>query len=108
MSILISQPTRDKHVIKLPKELFKYTGETLYSYYFKQSSLFLTEKEIKGFSKKQTDIVSPVDSVILSATVGFRDIKNVEPPIILIFKKSGGRNTTAEHNCQFWDPQARK
>ena len=95
-------------VIKLPKEMFKYTEETLYSYYFKTSSLFLTDKEIKGLSKKQTQIVSPVDSVILSATVGFRDIKNVTPPIILKFKKSGVRNATAEHNCHFWDTQARK
>ena len=96
-------------IIKLPKEMFKYTEETLYSYYFKQSSLFLTEKEIKSLSSiKQTQIVSPVDSVILSATVGFRDIKNVEPPIILTFKKSGVRNITAEHNCHFWKPQARK
>lgn len=95
-------------IIKLPKEMFKYTEETLYSYYFKQSSLFLTEKEIKGLSKKKMQIVSPVDSAILSATVGFRDIKNVEPPIILTFKKSGVRNITAEHNCHFWKPQARK
>ena len=95
-------------VIKLPKEMFKHTEETLYSYYFKQSSLFLTEKEIKGHSKKKMQIVSPVDSAILSATVGFRDIKNVTPPIILTFKKSGVQNTTAEHDCHFWDPQARK
>lgn len=95
-------------IIKLPKEMFKYTEETLYSYYFKQSSLFLTEKEIKGLSKKKMQIVSPVDSAILSATVGFRDIKNVTPPIILTFKKSGVQNTTAEHDCHFWDPQARK
>ena len=95
-------------VIKLPKEMFKYTEETLYSYYFKQSSLFLTEKEIKGLRKKQMQIVSPVDSVILSATVGFRDVKNLEPPIILTFKKAGVRNTTAEHNCHFWESRARK
>ena len=95
-------------VIKLPKQMFKYAEETLSSYYFRQSSLFLTEEEIKGLSKKQTQIVSPVDSVILSATVGFRDIKNVTPPIILTFKKSAVRNATAEHNCHFWDPLARK
>ena len=95
-------------IIKLPTTMFKFSEEVLYSYCFKPSSLFLTEDEIMGYSNNEEQIVSPVDSVVLSATVGFRDIKNSTHSIIVTFKKSGASNATAVHNCYFWNPQARK
>ena len=97
-------------IIKLPKEIFTYSEESLYSYCFKQSSLFLNEKEIYGYKNKdnEADIFSPVDSVVSSATVGFRNIKNLTYSIIVIFKRFSASNATMVHNCYYWNPQARK
>ena len=92
-------------IIKLPKMMFTFSNEPVYSYCFKKSSLFLTEKEILGYSNNQEGIISPVDSVVSSATVGLRDIKDLTHPITVTFKKY---DVTAVHNCYFWDPQARK
>lgn len=92
-------------IIKLPKMMFTFSNEPVYSYCFKKSSLFLTEKEILGHSNNQEGIISPVDSVVSSATVGLRDIKDLTHPITVTFKKY---DVTAVHNCYFWDPQARK
>ena len=95
-------------IIKIPKETFGNSTETMFSYYFKQSSLFLTEKQIQSLNNNETQIDFFVDSNILSATVGFREVKNLTNPIILIFKISVNKNSSKTHNCQFWKPDIGK
>ena len=95
-------------IIKIPKETFGNSTETMFSYYFKQSSLFLTEKQIQNLNNNGTQIDFFVDSNILSATVGFREVKNLTNPIILIFKISMNKNSSKMHNCQFWKPDIGK
>ena len=95
-------------IIKIPKETFGNSAETMFSYYFKQSSLFLTEKQIQNLNNNGTQIDFFVDSNILSATVGFREVKNLTNPIILIFKISMNKNSSKMHNCQFWKPDIGK
>ena len=95
-------------VVKIPKETFSNSTETVYSYYFKQSSLFLTEQQIQNFKNNRTQIDSFVDSNILSATVAFREVKNLANPIILTFKKSLIVDVAGAHSCYFWNPDVRK
>lgn len=95
-------------IIKIPKETFMNSTETVYSYYFKQSSLFLTEQEIQNYKNNRTHIDSFVDSNILSATVGFREVKNLTKPIILTFKKSLIADVAGTHSCYFWSPYVSK
>ena len=95
-------------IIKIPKETFGNSTETMFSYYFKQSSLFLTEKQIRNLDNNGTQIDSFVDSNILSATVGFREVKNLTNPIILTFKKYMSRDSFELHNCEFWKPDMSK
>lgn len=95
-------------IIKIPKETFMNFTETVYSYYFKQSSLFLTEQEIQNYKNNRTHIDSFVDSNILSATVGFREVKNLTNPIILTFKKYMNKYSSEMHSCQFWKPDMSK
>ena len=95
-------------IIKIPKETFGNSTETMFSYYFKQSSLFLTEKQIRNLDNNGTQIDSFVDSNILSATVGFREVKNLTNPIILTFKKYMNRDSFELHNCEFWKPDMSK
>ena len=95
-------------IIKIPKETFGNSTETMFSYYFKESSLFLTEKQIQNLNNNGVQIDSFVDSNVLSSTVGFREVKNLTNPIILTFKKYMNKYSSEVHNCQFWKPDMSK
>lgn len=95
-------------IIKIPKETFGNLTETMFSYYFKQSSLFLTEKQIQNLNNNGVQIDSFVDSNVLSSTVGFREVKNLTNPIILTFKKSLIADVAGTHSCYFWSPYVSK
>ena len=95
-------------IIKIPKETFGNSTETMFSYYFKQSSLFLTEKQIQNLYNNGEQIDSFVDSNVLSSTVGFREVKNLTNPIILTFKKYMNKYSSEMHSCQFWKPDMSK
>ena len=95
-------------IIKIPKETFGNSTETMFSYYFKESSLFLTEKQIQNLNNNGVQIDSFVDSNVLSSTVGFREVKNLTNPIILTFKKYMNKYSSEMHSCQFWKPDMSK
>ena len=95
-------------IIKIPKETFGNSTETMFSYYFKESSLFLTEKQIQNLNNNGVQIDSFVDSNVLSSTVGFREVKNLTNPIILTFKKFMNKYSSEMHSCQFWKPDMSK
>lgn len=95
-------------IIKIPKETFGNSTETMFSYYFKESSLFLTEKQIQNLNNNGVQIDSFVDSNVLSSTVGFREVKNLTNPIILTFKKSLIADVAGTHSCYFWSPYVSK
>ena len=91
-------------VIKIPKQTFRNHSETVYSYYFKEASLFLTESQLLNIKGNATQINKLVDGNVLSATVGFREVSNLSEPVILTFKKSEQQTLEGNLTCQFYDP----
>ena len=92
-------------VIKIPKETFIGSPETLYSFSFTDSSLFLTEEQLQNINGNKTIIEQVVDSNVLSASILARRVENLtEHPIVLIFKKSEEQIADERLNCQFWNP----
>ena len=92
-------------VIKIPKETFIGRPETLYSFSFTDSSLFLTEEQLQNINGNKTMIEKVVDSNVLSASILARRVENLtEHPIVLIFKKSEEQIADERLNCQFWNP----
>ena len=95
-------------VIKIPKETFLETPETLYSFCFTEPSLFLTEGQLQNINGNQTTIEQVVDSNILSASILRRRVQNLNHSIVLTFKKSEKQVADGTLDCQFWDPSLRK
>ena len=93
-------------VIKIPKETFLETPETLYSFCFTEPSLFLTEGQLQNINGNQTTIEQVVDSNVLSASILRRRVQNHS--IVLTFKKSEKQVADGTLDCQFWDPSLRK
>ena len=92
-------------VIKIPKETFIGSPETLYSFSFTDSSLFLTEEQLQNINGNKTIIEQIVDSNVLSASILARRVENLtEHPIVLMFKKSEEQIADERLNCQFWNP----
>ena len=95
-------------VIKIPKETFTENLETLYSFCFTESSLFLTEEQLQNINGNKTTIEQVVDSNVLSASILSRSIENLSNPIVLTFKKSEQQIADGTLDCQFWNPSLRK
>ena len=95
-------------VIKIPKETFLETPETLYSFCFTEPSLFLTEGQLQNINGNQTTIEQVVDSNVLSASILRRRVQNLSHSIVLTFKKSEKQVADGTLDCQFWDPSLRK
>ena len=95
-------------VIKIPKETFLVTPETLYSFCFTEPSLFLTEGQLQNINGNQTTIEQVVDSNVLSASILRRRVQNLNHSIVLTFKKSEKQVADGTLDCQFWDPSLRK
>ena len=95
-------------VIKIPKETFIETPETLYSFCFTEPSLFLTEEQLQNINGKKTTIEQVVDSNVLSASILNRRVEKLSNPIVLTFKKSEQQNLDGTLDCQFWNASLRK
>ena len=95
-------------VIKIPKETFIETPETLYSFCFTETSLFLTEEQLQNINGNKTIIKQVVDSNVLSASILKRRIEHLSNPIVLTFKKSERQIEDGTLDCQFWNPLLRK
>ena len=91
-------------LIKIPREAFANSSETLYSYQFRNPSLFLTETQLQQLNGSKTKNNRTVESNVLSATVLLRSIKNLTNPVVLTFRLSGKQNEGGEIDCQFWNP----
>lgn len=91
-------------IIKIPGEVFANSSETLYSYQFRNPSLFLTETQLQQFNGTKTKNTQTVESNVLSATVLLKNIKNLTNPLVLTFRLSGKQNEAGETDCQFWNP----
>ena len=95
-------------IIKIPKETFIETPETLYSFCFTEPSLFLTEEQLQNINGNKTIIKQVVDSNVLSASILSRSVENLSNPIVLTFKKSEQQIADGTLDCQFWNPLLRK
>ena len=95
-------------VIKIPKETFIETPETLYSFCFTEPSLFLTEEQLQNINGNKTTIEQVVDSNVLSASILNRRVEKLSNPIVLTFKKSEQQNLDGTLDCQFWNASLRK
>ena len=91
-------------IIKIPREVFSNISETLYSYQFRNPSLFLTETQLQQLNGNRTKNTQTVESNVLSATVLLRSIKNITNPVVLTFRSSGKKIEAGEIDCQFWNP----
>ena len=91
-------------IIKIPREVFSNISETLYSYQFRNPSLFLTETQLQQLNGSRTKNTQTVESNVLSATVLLRSIKNITNPVVLTFRSSGKKIEAGEIDCQFWNP----
>ena len=95
-------------VIRVPKQTFIDTPETLFSYQFRKPSLFLTEPQLQHLNGNKVNNDQIVDSEVLSASVLRRVVKNLKKfPIILSFKPLQTANLEGI-SCQFWNPHLRK
>ena len=90
-------------VIKIPKVTFMENPETLYSFSFTESSLFLTEGQLQNINGNKTQIDQVVDSNVLSASILARKIEKLEIPIVLIFKKLEQQKVDGSIECRFWN-----
>ena len=86
-------------VIKIPKETFLVTPETLYSFCFTEPSLFLTEGQLQNINGNKRTIEQVVDSNVLSASTLNRQVENLSNPIVLTFKKSEQQNLDGKLDC---------
>ena len=93
-------------IIKIPRQVFANTPETLYSYQFRNPWLFLTETQLQQLNGSKTKIIQTVESNVLSATILLRNIKNLTNPVVLTFRLSGKQNQNEAGiiDCQFWNP----
>ena len=93
-------------IIKIPRQVFANTPETLYSYQFRNPLLFLTETQLQQLNGSKTKIIQTVESNVLSATILLRNIKNLTNPVVLTFRLSGKQNQNGAGiiDCQFWNP----
>lgn len=91
-------------IIKIPGEVFTNISETLYSYQFRNPSLFLTETQLQQLNGTKTENTQTVESNVLSATVLLRSIKNLTNPVVLTFRLSGKQNEAGKIDCRFWNP----
>ena len=93
-------------IIKIPRQVFANTPETLYSYQFRNPLLFLTETQLQQLNGSKTKIIQTVESNVLSATILLRNIKNLTNPVVLTFRLSGKQNQNEAGiiDCQFWNP----
>ena len=93
-------------IIKIPRQVFANTSETLYSYQFRNPLLFLTETQLQQLNGSKTKIIQTVESNVLSATILLRNIKNLTNPVVLTFRLSGKQNQNGAGiiDCQFWNP----
>ena len=95
-------------IIKIPKEVFFNTSETLYSYQFRKPSLFLTETQLHQLNGNLTNNNQTVDSNVLSATVLLKSIRNLTNPVVLTFRVSEKQREAGSIDCQFWNPNLGK
>lgn len=95
-------------IIKIPREVFTNTSETLYSYQFRKPSLFLTETQLQQLNGQKTKSDQTVDSNVLSATVLLKSIRNLTNPVVLTFRLSEKQREAGSADCQFWDPSLGK
>ena len=91
-------------IIKIPGEVFINISETLYSYQFRNPSLFLTETQLQQLNGTKTENTQTVESNVLSATVLLRSIKNLTNPVVLTFRLSDKQNEAGKIDCGFWNP----
>ena len=91
-------------IIKIPREAFANTSDTLYSYQFRNPSLFLTKTQLQRLQGSKTKNIQTVESNVLSATVLLRSIKNLTNPVVRTFRLSGKQKKAGEIDCQFWNP----
>ena len=91
-------------IIKIPGEVFTNISETLYSYQFRNPSLFLTETQLQQLNGTKTENTQTVESNVLSATVLLRSIKNLTNPVVLTFRLSDKQNEAGKIDCGFWNP----
>lgn len=91
-------------IIKIPGEVFTNISETLYSYQFRNPSLFLTETQLQQLNGTKTENTQTFESNVLSATVLLRSIKNLTNPVVLTFRLSDKQNEAGKIDCGFWNP----
>ena len=91
-------------IIKIPGEVFTNISETLYSYQFRNPSLFLTETQLQQLNGTKTENTQTVESNVLSATVLLRSIRNLTNPVVLTFRLSDKQNEAGKIDCGFWNP----
>ena len=95
-------------IIKIPREVFGNTSETLYSYQFRKPSLFLTETQLQQLIGHKSKNDQAVDSNVLSATVLLKNIRNLTNPVVLTFRLSEKQRVVGSVDCQFWNPSLGK
>ena len=91
-------------IIKIPGEVFTNISETLYSYQFRNPSLFLTETQLQQLNGTKTENTQTVESNVLSATVLLRSIRNLTNPVVLTFRLSDKQNEAGKIDCGVWNP----
>ena len=95
-------------IIKIPRDVFRNTPQTPYSYQFRKPSLFITETRLLQLNGIKTKTIQTVESNVLSAAVVSRSIKNLNNPVVLTFRLPNKQNKAGKTECQFWNPNIGK
>ncbi|XP_057312510.1 uncharacterized protein LOC130654023 isoform X2 [Hydractinia symbiolongicarpus] len=98
-----SIPTNIWSSLRIPDVTFPAMKEVLFSYFFRQNSLFLTEEEILKSIYNQSNLTRLIQSTILAGTLGDKHITNLTNPILLKFDKTYYVNEEGKSSCEFWD-----
>ena len=85
--------------IVIPKESFVGDTEVIYSYSFRENSLFLKTNNNKlGINESKS-----IQSIVLSATIMGRIVANLKKSLKLAFKKVYHAEANGINTCEFWN-----
>jgi len=97
---------------KVPEIAFKNNSLVVYSYIFRDDTLFQDEQQLLSLKNGRTPR-SSISSAVLDVTIGMEKIENLTTPIEFKFKKirSNDRQHTSKEKfsnnlCTFWNPNA--
>ena len=90
--------------IGIPKETFSQNAEIVYISSYRQSYLFMDDKNLKA-NLNNTTASKIVKSLVFSATLGHKPVLNLKKNnrIKLRFKKLLSVNTAGTFTCEFWN-----